>query len=97
MSVWVVVALALLTYGSRATAMAFLPPPSGRMEEVLARIPAPLFAGLAVLSLVTEDQTLADAPVLGAAAGGLLLAPFRSLPLTLAGGVAGYVVTTLIV
>ena len=97
MNIWVVLALAGLTYGSRAAAMVFLPRPTGRLERILGRIPAPLFAGLAVLSLVTPERSLAEAPVVGAACGALALAPLRSLPLCLAGGLGGYGVVAVLV
>jgi branched-subunit amino acid transport protein len=90
MSPLVLLALALITYASRAAALVLLPRPTGRFEAVLARMPAPIFASLAALSLVRHDRSLADAPVLCAALGALLISPRRSLPLSLIGGVAGY-------
>ena len=88
-ALWLV-AIALITYASRATALAFLPRPRGRFEAVLARMPAPIFASLATLSLVTGDGSLADLPVLGAAAGAIAGAPKRSLAVCLVCGLAGY-------
>jgi hypothetical protein len=93
----VLVAIAAITYASRAAALVFLPPPGGRFGAVLARMPAPIFASLAALTLVTDDRSLAAAPVLCAAAGALALSPKRSLPLCLIGGVAGYALGTLLV
>jgi len=90
MSPVVLVVIALLTYASRAAALVFLPRPRGRFEAVLARMPAPIFASLAALTLVTGDRSLAGGPVLCAALGALVLSPRRSLPLCLIGGVAGY-------
>lgn len=89
----VILVLAAVTYLSRAAALVLLPDPSPRVRRILDRVPAPLFAGLAGLSLVEAEGSFAAAPVLGAAAGALLAAPFRSLPLALAGGLAGYAVT----
>ena len=47
-----ILAIGALTYASRAGALVFLPPPSERVRAMLNRIPAPLFAGLAALSLI---------------------------------------------
>jgi hypothetical protein len=88
-ALWLV-AIAAITYASRAAALAFLPRPRGRFEAVLARMPAPIFASLATLSLVTGDRSLAELPVLCAAAGALAGAPKRSLAVCLIGGLAGY-------
>jgi hypothetical protein len=52
-------------------------------------MPPALFAGLAAQSLVDASGVLAELPVL-VAAGALLVAPLRSLPLCLAGGAAAY-------
>lgn len=90
------IALAALTYASRAAALAFLPRPARPLERVLERIPAPLFAGLAALSVVGPDRSPAPAPVLCAAAGALVLAPRRSLLLALVGGAVGYAAGTAI-
>jgi hypothetical protein len=90
MSPVLLVVVALLTYASRAVALVFLPRPHGRFEAALARMPAPIFASLAMLTLVDGDRSLVGSPVLGAALGALVLSPRRSLPLCLIGGVAGY-------
>jgi hypothetical protein len=92
----VLVAIALITYGSRAAAVVFLPSPRGRFAAILGRMPAPIFASLAALTLVTHDRSLAAGPVLGAAVGALLVSPKRSLPLCLIGGIAGYVLAALL-
>jgi hypothetical protein len=88
--------IALVTYASRAAALIFLPRPRGRFEALLGRMPAPMFASLATLTLLTGERWLVEGPVLSAALGALLLSPRRSLPLCLAGGVAGYVLGGLI-
>src|SRR5712691_9092772 len=67
-----------LTYGSRALALVFMPDPPVRVKAVLDRIPAPLFAALAVTALIHERK-LADPATLTAALFGLALAPTRSL------------------
>lgn len=90
MNEWLLIAIGLITYASRAAALVFLPRPSPRVEEVLARMPAPIFASLAVLSLIESDGGLAGGPVLLAAFGALAMTPRRSLPLCLAGGLVGY-------
>ena len=90
MSPLVLVAIALITYASRAAAVVFLPPPRGRFAAILGRMPAPIFASLAALTLVTHDRSLAAWPVIGAALGALIVSPRRSLPVCLIGGMAGY-------
>jgi branched-subunit amino acid transport protein len=78
MSPLLLVVVALLTYGSRAAAVVFLPRPGPRFETILSRIPAAIFAGLATSTL------------LGAATGALLVTPARSLLVCLVGGAIGY-------
>jgi branched-subunit amino acid transport protein len=95
MSLWVVVALAALTYGSRAAALVLLPQPKGHLERVLGRIPVPLFAGLAVLSLITPERLLAPPPELAAAFGALAVSPLRSLALCLVAGLGTYAIVAL--
>jgi branched-subunit amino acid transport protein len=93
---WLLIALGLITYASRASALVFLPRPSPRVEEILARMPAPIFASLAVLTLIDADGGLAGGSVLLAALGGLAMTPKRSLPICLAGGLAGYLLGQLL-
>jgi hypothetical protein len=52
-----VVAIAAITYGSRALSLVLLPRPGARFEAVLARIPGPIFAGLAAAMLLTGDRS----------------------------------------
>lgn len=85
-----VLAAAVITYASRAAAVAVLPQASGRVLEFIDRLPAPLFAGLAVFALVGSPATMPDLPSAAAAAGALVAAPKRSLGLTLAVGLAAY-------
>jgi len=89
-SVVVLVVVALITYASRVATLVFLSRPSGRFEAVLGRMPAPIFTSLAMLTLVTDDRSLAGGPILYAAVGAAIMSPKRSLPLCLIGGVAGY-------
>ncbi len=86
----VLAVVALITYASRAATLVFLPRPSGRFEAVLGRMPAPIFASLAMLTLVTDDRSLAGGPILCAALGAAIVSPKRSLPLCLIGGIVGY-------
>ena len=96
MSPLVLVAIALMTYLSRAAAVVLLPRPSPRFETILSRIPAPIFASLATATLLDDGGALVGGPTLAAAAGALLLSPARSLLLCLIGGAAGYTVGVLL-
>lgn len=95
MSLSLVLAIAAVTYLSRAVLLAATPALPPRAQQVLGRIPAPLFAGLAALSILDPEGGLASRPVLGAMAGAVVAAPFRSLAVTLIGGLAGYALATL--
>jgi branched-subunit amino acid transport protein len=95
MSLALIAGIALLTYASRALALVFMPDPPPRMKATLDRIPAPLFAALAVTSLIDDGQ-LANPTMLTAAAFGLAAAPTRSLLWVLLAGLTGYVVGTAI-
>jgi hypothetical protein len=86
----VLAAIALITYGSRVVALVFLPRPGARIEAMLARMPAPIFGGLATATLMTGDGSFVSGPILWAALGALLVSPTRSLLFCLAGGAAGY-------
>lgn len=96
MSLPLILAIAAVTYLSRAIVLVAMPAPPPWLERILVRIPAPLFAGLAALALVERDGGLAPAPVLAALAGAVLVAPSRSFPLVLAGGIAGYALAVLV-
>lgn len=91
-----VLVVSVITYTSRATAVVFLPSARGPLLELVSRIPAPLFAGLAVFALVGEELTLPEPPVLAAAVAALLVSPKKSLGLTLAAGIVGYAVVELL-
>jgi hypothetical protein len=95
-SVMALAVVAVITYASRVATLVFLPRPSGRVEVVLGRMPAPIFSSLAILTLVTGDRSLAGAPILLAAVGAAIMSPARSLPLCLVGGVGGYTLSMLL-
>jgi Branched-chain amino acid transport protein (AzlD) len=90
MSPLLLATVAIITYTSRAAALVFMPQPRGRFAAILARMPGPIFASLATLTLVTDDQTLTDGRILCAALGALIASPKRSLAFCLIGGLAGY-------
>ena len=96
MSPLVLVAIALITYASRAAAVVLLPRPSPRFEAILSRIPAPIFASLATATLLGDGGAPVGGPTLAAAAGALLLTPARSLLLCLIGGAVAYAAGTLL-
>ncbi len=97
MSAVVLALVVAITYGSRALALAFLPRPGARLEALLARMPAPIFAGLATATLFTANGSLVDTPTLCAAAGALLASPARSLLACLIGGAAAYALGALFI
>jgi branched-subunit amino acid transport protein len=84
-----VIGIATLTYASRALALVLMPDPPERVRVVLDRIPAPLFASLAAVSLF-DGRDLAPGPTLFAAAGALAVTPTRSMLWVLVGGLLGY-------
>jgi branched-subunit amino acid transport protein len=96
MTIWLIVVITLLTYISRAAALVFLPQPSPRVEAVLQRVPAPLFAGFAAISLVTSSRELAPVETFAAVLAAVLAARTRSLLVILAAGMAGYSAAVLI-
>lgn len=96
MSWWLLVVLAVMTVASRVLPMTLLPAPDGRAAEILAALPAPLFAALAALALL-GDGGMPAVPVLLAAAAALVGAARRSLGLTLACGLAGFLLGQLLV
>ncbi len=89
-ALWLVAIVAIVTVGSRIVALVVLPPPTGRLAELVHRLPAPLFAGLAVLSLLNAESGPLDPRLLVAAALALLASRWRSLLITLAAGTVGY-------
>lgn len=96
MSIWLLLVLAGLTFGSRAVALAILPELPERAMVIIDRMPPALFAGLAAAALFDASGDLLGWPLVAAAAGALLSAPLRSLAACLAGGAVGYVVAALL-
>lgn len=88
--------VALVTYFSRATAVALLPPASGVFFGFVRRIPAPLFAGLAMFALAGAEPAMPDLSTIAAVVGALVASPRRSLGLTLAAGIAGFLAVELL-
>ena len=94
---WELVAiLALITYGSRASALVFLPSLPHGLRLIIDRLPSALFAALAANSLVVPGVGLVEAPILVATAGAVVFAPARSLPICLAAGIAAYLLWGLV-
>lgn len=89
-------ALAALTYGTRALSLVALPRPGGRWAAYLERIPTPLFAALAALHVVGPGGQPASAEVLSASIAALLAAPSRSMLWMLVAGGAGLAVGRLL-
>jgi len=87
---------AVLTYLSRAAAVALLPAARGPLLEFVGRLPAPLFAGLAMFALVGQDVAIPDPAPLAAVVGALAATPRRSLGVTLAAGLAAYLIVELV-
>jgi branched-subunit amino acid transport protein len=94
MSLWLILAIGGITYLSRVLALAVTPRLPDRLQAVVDRIPPSIFAGLAAISLLNNRGGPASLPILAAAAGALLSAPFRSLFYTLVGGLLGYAAGT---
>ncbi len=92
----VVAVAAVLTYASRAAAVVLLPMPRGRMLTFVTRLPAPLFAGLAVFALVGEPVAWPDARAASAAIAAVAVCPLRSVPLSLAAGLVAFSVAALL-
>jgi hypothetical protein len=91
-----VLIVAVITYLSRAAAVVLLPGARGYLLGLVNRIPAPLFASLAVFALVGDEVAVPDGPAIAAAVAALLASPRRSLGLTLAAGITGFVLVTLL-
>ena len=73
-----------------------LPEPEGALRTFVERLPAPLFAGLAVSNLLGGTTAWPEPPALCAALAAAATTPRRSLPLALVVGLAAYGVAELI-
>lgn len=91
-----VLVVAAMTYLSRAAAVVLLPPAEGPLLVFVRRVPGPLFASLAVFALVGDDVRVPDPATIAAVVGALLASPKRSLGLTLAAGIAGFLIVELL-
>lgn len=91
-----VLMLAAITALSRVVSLAFLPAPSGAVAAVVERLPVPLFAALAAVSLVGARAGATDPGMLAGLACALIASRRRSLLLVLAAGVTGYLVVDLL-
>lgn len=89
-------AVAAITIGSRVTALAFLPPPKGAAAGLVRRLPTPLFAALAALSLTGSGGDITDPAMLAAVCCALLSTRWSSLLITLGAGLTGFLVASLI-
>jgi branched-subunit amino acid transport protein len=95
MSFWLIGALAVLTYLSRAVSLVLLPEPSPRLEQMISRVPAPLFAGFAASYLLSSLREPASAEtVMAALLAALAATRVKSLFVILAAGLGGYLVVT---
>jgi len=92
----VLLAVAAITVGSRVAALALLPAPRGRLEGMVRRLPAALFAALAALSLTGGDGDVTDPALLSAVGCALLATRWSSLLVTLAAGCAGFLLASLL-
>jgi branched-subunit amino acid transport protein AzlD len=92
-----IVVVAVITYLSRAAGMVLLPAARGYLLGLVTRIPAPLFAGLAVFAFVGDEVLWPGPSTIAAVVAALLASPKRSLGLTLAAGIVGFVVVELLV
>lgn len=96
MSWWLLLALAVLTFGSRLLGLVAVPEFAGRVRDAVEAVPAPLFAALAGALLVV-DRGFAAPPVLAAFAGAFVAVLVRrTLLVALLGGLVGWGVAVLV-
>ena len=97
MNIPLLIAAAAITIGSRVAALAILPPPRGSIAELVRRLPAPLFAALAALSLSGNDGSVSLPAMLAAVGCAVAVAlRWRSLLLILGAGAGGFLAASLI-
>lgn len=87
--------VAIITVATRLAAVAFLPPPEGRLAQVVARLPAPLFGALAAYSLLGSGGEV-DVPMLVGVGCAVLATRSRSLLVVLAAGIGGFLLADLV-
>lgn len=90
------VAVAVVTVGSRVAALALLPPARGRLATVIRRLPAPLFAALAALNLTGTAGGASDPRILVAVGCALVASRWSSLLIVLGAGVGGFLAAGLV-
>ncbi|MEA2446778.1 MAG: hypothetical protein QOK47_415 [Actinomycetota bacterium] len=95
MNFLLVASLGAMTYASRVLGLVFMPKTEGRMLEIFQRLPAGLFAALAVVSLLDDSGSIQSTRSLIAALAALAVSPTRSIPLIFVTGIAGYLVSGL--
>ncbi|HEX6234598.1 MAG TPA: hypothetical protein VFZ63_15835 [Jiangellaceae bacterium] len=96
MSLSLLIVVAAITIGSRVAALAMLPPLRGPVAAIAQRLPAPLFASLAALSITGSGGTVTR-PILAATGCALVAAlRWRSLLVILAAGMGGCLAASLI-
>jgi hypothetical protein len=91
-----VATVAVVTVGSRVAATALLPVPRGALAGLIGRLPAPLFAALAAVSLRDAATGATDPALLAAVGGALVSTRWRSLLLTVAAGLGGFAAVSLL-
>lgn len=96
MSVLLLLAVVVITVGSRVAALAFLPPPQGAAAELVQRLPTPLFAALAALSMVGSKGSTPEPAMIAATCCALIATRWSSLLITLIAGLGGFAVASLI-
>lgn len=92
-----IIGSAIITYLSRLAAVALLPAPRGGPAAMVKRLPAPLFAALAAVTLISGEASLPEPPVFAAVAGALLASRTRSLLTVLLAGLAAFGVASILI
>jgi hypothetical protein len=97
MSLSLLIVVAAITIGSRVAALAMLPPLRGPVAAIAQRLPAPLFAALAALSVVSSEGGIRSPAMLTASGCALVVAlRWRSLLAILGAGLGGFLIASLI-
>lgn len=96
MSISLLIAAAAITIGSRVAALAVLPPPRGPVATLVRRLPAPLFAALAALSLSGDGSAPMPEMLVAVGCAIAVALRWRSLLPILGAGLAGFLVASAI-